>query len=363
MGKFWNDKAHLWSFWIKPNGSGELNQTAFLFEFQPLHLTQDQQKTWSIHFTFSVILKKKKKRSKIHLYIYTQKRVQLTATLLQTTKRWRCSHGRSPPAFHHSHELCFGFFLLALEESRPKQTGPAWKSLRKAASTGEHLDSTLHSIFEDKGHGGRERGGEGEPLSWWHYVGLSGCMAPWKTHRGCTGPGARQAGYILHIWPGESRDEKDGAARETQIRRAGRRKAVTFSIRRPWDMIGRGLLSLVSLPTSCFPPSLTDLRWHARPWPPPQRGAQRVHSVRVCVCVCAVLEPASGRPRPRICCGSVQWTGARQDVTFWRKLSGHHRAKRLSLNVLCPAHLTDRLKRTVRIKSSPSFLGQYQLWT
>lgn len=56
-----------------------------------------------------------------------------------------------------------------------------------------------------------------------------------------------------------------------------------------------------------------------------QRGAKEEcsKSLWVCVCVCdvyGVLSSKIGGQGPRICCGSVQWTGARQDVTSWRKL-------------------------------------------
>lgn len=152
-------------------------------------------------------------------------------------------------------------------------------------------------------------------------------------------------------------DGKDGAARETQIRRAGRSKAVTFSIRRPWDVIGQELLSPFSLPASCFPPSLTKTADGTQSHDCRRSMAPRENTVYVCVCVWvfAVLEPASGRPRPRTCCGSPQWTGARQDVTLWRRLAGHRRTERRSVNVLCPAHLINSLKGRVRIKSTPLF--------
>lgn len=47
--------------------------------------------------------------------------------------------------------------------------------------------------------------------------------------------------------------------------------------------------------------------------------------VSVCSSVCGVCTGKFGGQGPRICCGSVQWTGARQDVTFWGKLSQPHR--------------------------------------
>lgn len=77
----------------------------------------------------------------------------------------------------------------------------------------------------------------------------------------------------------------------------------------------------ISLPPPL--PLTPEPGWHARPWPPPQHGAEGVQSL--CACVCCVCFIQLGGPRPRICCGSVQWTGARQDVTFWRKLGRPYR--------------------------------------
>lgn len=186
-------------------------------------------------------------------------------------------------------------------------------------------------------------------------------MAPWKAHRGCTGPGAQQAGYILHIWPGESRmgkTERPGKRRYGEQEEKGCNLFHKEAPGRDWSRATFPVSSphFMLLSFANRPPMARKALTAAAVWRPKSTQC-------TCVCVCAVLEPASGRPRPRICCGSVQWTGARQDVTSWRKLTGHHRAKRLSFNVLCPAHLADRLKRTVRINFSPSFLGQYQLWT
>lgn len=111
------------------------------------------------------------------LFDCTKEKDQLTASLLLTTKRWRCSHGRSPPTFPHSSELSFIFscFFFECSEQRPKQSGPMWKSLCKAASTGEHLGWTLHSIFEDKGRRQRrESHSPGDTIEAWVAVWVPG---------------------------------------------------------------------------------------------------------------------------------------------------------------------------------------------
>lgn len=70
---------------------------------------------------------------------------------------------------------------------------------------------------------------------------------------------------------------------------------------------------------------------------------------RVCVCAfvcirCVCVSQFRG-PRPRICCGSVQWTGARQDVTFWRKLSQSNRPSSDQSTPFVPPS-TNHLKHT-----------------
>lgn len=84
---------------------------------------------------------------------------------------------------------------------------------------------------------------------------------------------------------------------------------------------------VTSLTPSCFSASQPDHGWPRRT--PNTAAAWSQWGVQwfcVCVCVCvhvmctmcaAVNLEGQG---PRICCRSVQWTGARQDVTSGRKL-------------------------------------------
>lgn len=115
----------------------------------------------------------------------------------------------------------------------------------------------------------------------------------------------------------------------------------------------RATFPSLSPPHASIPPSL--------PLPPPgsqqtldgtqgpdhrRSVAPREYRVCTCVCVYALCLSQLGRPRPRICCGSVQWTGARQDVTSWRKLSRRHRPTSYQSTPVCPAHPTHHFKRT-----------------
>lgn len=51
-----------------------------------------------------------------------------------------------------------------------------------------------------------------------------------------------------------------------------------------------------------------------------------------------------GGPRPRKYCGSVQWTGARQDLTSWRKLGRRYRPNGYQSGVFVPPPLANHFK-------------------
>lgn len=53
-------------------------------------------------------------------------------------------------------------------------------------------------------------------------------------------------------------------------------------------------------------------------------GAEGVQSFYVLM-LCPLCFSQPRGPRPRKYCGSVLWTGARQDLTSWRKLGRHYR--------------------------------------
>lgn len=85
---------------------------------------------------------------------------------------------------------------------------------------------------------------------------------------------------------------KDGAARETQIRQTGRSKAVTFSIRRPWDVIGQGLPSRFLFPLhASLPCEHTSDGTQSYD----QRSSMTPREYSVCVCLLCLSQPPEGR--------------------------------------------------------------------
>ena len=149
------------------------------------------------------------------------------------------------------------------------------------------------------------------------------------------------------------------------------RGAVTFSIRRT-----EGCDWLRTIFPSFSPSHASSVPPHTRPWMARKalttaaawrRGGTEFVSVCAYVCVSRVL----GGPRPRICCGSVQWTGARQDVTFWRKLGRPYRPSGYQSTPFVPPPLPfnwplqthSRIKPLVRSFLFISPKLSYQSWS
>lgn len=75
----------------------------------------------------------------------------------------------------------------------------------------------------------------------------------------------------------------------------------------------------------------------------PQHGAEGVQSFYALLLYPSCFRQPGG-PRPRKYCGSVQWTGARQDLTSWRKLGRRYRPNGYQSGVFVPPPLANHFK-------------------
>lgn len=179
-----------------------------------------------------------------------------------------------------------------------RQTGRCWRELRKEEPNRGRLRLTKHSIFETDG-----------PAFQWYCVELSCCMSPLK----------------IYIEPGVEKNRLWTLHLACWVTSEGRRDLKVSDWRRGWhdgtDLSRNEIQNdfPIFLGFLCSPPPQARPD-QARSMAP--RGVSQSFNVSMLYPWC-FSQP--GGPRPRKYGGSVQWTGARQDLTSWSKPSQRYR--------------------------------------